>query len=1747
MLSLLRIRVKYVIRNRCLLFWTYLFLPIIIFILGVSFLAYKNPLTPNKYQSVALLKNKTFFVENECYSSIKENLPETAFLVPDKANCAAIQNVLKDHNLCNSTVCSQCSDKESDFDNKTSNIIKIEKEDKKYKVELKMEKYYNDFFPNIYFYNNDLDTDIAADPYYISELYINDTKEIPTNVHQYFDLQSLISRIIIRLEGKEIGKHNLEMYFGYNKYPDSYEFSNTRILLGIPLMIMFIFDLQFSLVNYNINISMISEKEAKLDIFLERQGISHFKYMLSWFFTYMALFLTTIVSFSVFAIQQSNGHAYLYIINLICFSISLYSVCAFFSVCFSSVKNGSTAIKFYNFGSIFLAIGIVLPIAQRYTKFLFAFIPQINFFMNFFSTLCFGKFDNISGDLVLLKDARISYVETIIMYLVEIIFYLLMNSIIYSYKHSGLPFYLYLKSFFTKVSRNVNANLIEEEKINVEIFNKYFQDLSEINRKKSEANQGLKLINVSKSFGDLKAVNCFNGELFSDEIFCLLGHNGAGKTTTINMISGIYDPDEGDILLDGRSIVTDKKYLYENIGLCQQENIFFDYLTVEEHLEYMCKINGSQLNQQEINELITKIDLDQKREVLCKTLSGGQKRKLCIALALIGNSKIILLDEPTSGMDIMSRRQLWEFLKNYKKEKIILLTTHFLDEAENLGDRIGIMLDGQYMCCGSSSFLKSKYPCGFNINLLINSKKFEDNQKNQFYNEIKKYEENAEIKVNSNSIFSINIPSENNNIKEIFDYIENCKEEFGIEDYTVGSTSLEDVFLKLNNKSNMDKINISDNNSPILKEVLPDTSSFCTQFCAHIRRNLYPFYRNKLSFFFELLAGLGFVYIFIFFFSDVIMNSMDKTLDLLELLKLNTIYVHTKNTEKNFFENSDVCNRFGSYMSFSELNIETDDFDEFRASAYENSVLHIAKGAINVIKEKNNGNNIYKVFNSETYTQRYGYLFANTMLTVSSFLKESFGIDATILNKISKKVSKTNMENPMDLFSDSIVLIVVCFLNFFGLIIFAGGLMYEKIKEKRTNIRHLLYLSGNNTVSYWLGFYVTDYIKLIVFTILLVAPIYVINGCATYFGLEMLVVNIGVLSFIYFITFFSSKEGDGQKILFSFIFSYLILLIIIVSILASSENTENLISFLKPYIPTIFDITPFTSMIFSFIRMIISYSMFDQAEKKGAINIDEIYGFYRPEIYLVSGYIAQAMSIIIYTLLLILCETGIFGKLIHHIHQSYADPDIKMVPVLQEQENIYNNNQNNRNDIIDNKFSINNDKNAPLIQPIPIYNNDINTNTNQNLINTNITTNPQYQYPNPNYQMSIQNQFPNPNLINIAPQENLDINLRGENLSKNPLFNSYVQSEIKKVNTQENLSTRIINVTKTFYPCCFCCERCRKNKVRAVNHLHLGLEDNEKFGLLGFNGSGKTTTFRIITNEIEADYGSINIFGYDNKTQFNSLKKMIGYCPQINPLFDFMKVREIIQFYSKLKTYNKSPEEVCEKFGLTKYLDTFIVNLSGGNKRKLTFAIALMNKPTLLLLDEPSTGVDPESRRFMWRNINELSDSGHKYNMILTTHSMEEAEILCDTVSWFREGNFITLGNPEQLKLKYSVGYKLHIKFVESDIKSQIGEENLEQLFNIICTLVSGFNNYSNFIIQNQFIEPYLRALINVVQKIKDKTKKISLYIICKDYSFDLVIQIIEEKKKELFTDILNMKNEDKSIEEMSISMQSLENILTSL
>ena len=1650
------------------------------------------------------------------YESLKFFLPNISIIINDDSYCSDIIN----YTYTETNMEVNCSYYVNNFTNDTTHVIKIEKIEDRFKIFL-IERQREDDTP-LMFNKTDLDQDKITDLFYLNNLTHNGTNY--NNFEEkrfkiFWELESFLAKLLIILNKKKVNS-DFKMNLGFNSYPEHYQFSDINTYSTYSLL-SFVIALQFSIIGYNFNMRMIDEKENKLFILLERQGISKFKYFLSWLFTYYSLFLFSIFSFTKYIFLSIHFRYILTIINMLLFSLSIFAACVFFTTCIKSTKTGTTAVKFFNFGSILLGFVVVLAKTAKKTKLFFSLIPQINLYLCLCSIFHLENFEKLSWDKLWLKANRISYMESILLYIFDIILYLGLSVIIQSYKDSGLEFYDYIKSFLTNVSRNINITdmkLNEIEKLNIPKFETYHQELSPINKQKKEQNNCLKIINVSKNFDELKAVDNFNGELFSNEIFCLLGHNGAGKTTLVNMISGIFDPNFGDILFNGKSLVTNKKYLYENIGLCQQEDIFFDYLTVQEHLEFMCKIKGSKVSRKEIKDLLYRIELTNKKDALCGTLSGGQKRKLCIALALIGRSQIILLDEPTSGMDVMARRKLWEFLKTYKKDKIILLTTHFLDEAEYLGDRIGIMSDGKFLCSGTSSFLKSKYPCGFNLNLLINWEKFNDDIKQEFFEGIKKYDPKSEIRISSKGTFTINIQSNNKNIPEIFDYVEQKKNECGINDYTVSSTSLEDVFLKINNKANIndlkyikkDIIKIKEENNGEEKEELENnkllesklknmnlnisTSSFFSQLLAQIKRGLYPLTRNKTLFLFELLSGLGFVYIFIFFFSDFIIHATTIKLNLPDILNEHNVYYYEKNQNNNYYVKNSFAFNLKPTIPLTQLNKEPTDITDFMNLSFEQAFVNIAKGGLYI---DNSNPELINVYNTEVDTSLNGYFYANTMLFVSSFLKNNYDINAVILPEIEFNALSDNglKESAWSFFKDFIVLIVVCLISLFGFVIFLGGLMYEKIREKRYNIKHLLYLSGCNIWSYWLGFFIVDYIKLIFYNIFLILPVYYVSGVGIYFGMDMLAISLSSLSFIYFISFFCKKEDEGAKILFIFVFGFLIA-ITALCIVYSDKLLKYSSSFTELYKLNFMDFTPVTSMGLSFIRIIISFTFWDLADKvanliKGVFKINlqlnEIHGFYRPKYYLYTSFIAQAVNFVVYSLLLLLAESGLLEKFIHNIQLFFINSGNNYVFSEEKASEEFISNNNLISPLVDNE-----DKKA--------------------------------------------NKLDNNNIIIKSDSKNKI------NSSKDPLKNIYVQKEKEKVKSDKDLSTKISGLRKTFFVCC------GKN-VRAINNLYLGLEPNEKFGLLGFNGSGKTTTFRAITNEILTDSGSINLFGYDNKRQFKYIRTSIGYCPQINPLFDFMKVKEIIQFYLELKTSNESIETICSKFGLLKYLNTYTVNLSGGNKRKLTFAIALMNKPTLLLLDEPSTGVDPESRRFMWKNINELTNSGHKYNMILTTHSMEEAEILCDTVSWLKAGNFICLGNPEQLKIEFSAGYKLHIKFDDKEINKDIKNENIEEIFSNIKELVDGFDIFENIILNNKSVcvENYLNGLIKIVKNIKNMTNKIVISEIGKDMSFELIIEIIKEKQKELFTEILNMKNINKEIDEINISMQSLENILTSL
>lgn len=221
--------------------------------------------------------------------------------------------------------------------------------------------------------------------------------------------------------------------------------------------------------------------------------------------------------------------------------------------------------------------------------------------------------------------------------------------------------------------------------------------------------RGIAIKELTKRFGNLTAVDGLNLEIREGELFALLGVNGAGKTTTIKMLSCLMPPTSGDAVILGRSILTEKTCVKELLGVSPQESAVAPNLTVRENLELMCGIYGHSRRESRsrADGLIRQLSLGKIEKTRAKTLSGGWQRRLSIAMALITEPKLLFLDEPTLGLDVLARRELWRMIGGLKGKVTIVLTTHYLEEAEALSDRIGIMARGKLAAAGTAQELKA--------------------------------------------------------------------------------------------------------------------------------------------------------------------------------------------------------------------------------------------------------------------------------------------------------------------------------------------------------------------------------------------------------------------------------------------------------------------------------------------------------------------------------------------------------------------------------------------------------------------------------------------------------------------------------------------------------------------------------------------------------------------------------------------------------------------------------------------------------------------------------------------------------------------------------------------------------------------------------------------------------------------------------------------------------------------------------
>ncbi|XP_034513255.1 phospholipid-transporting ATPase ABCA7 [Ailuropoda melanoleuca] len=232
---------------------------------------------------------------------------------------------------------------------------------------------------------------------------------------------------------------------------------------------------------------------------------------------------------------------------------------------------------------------------------------------------------------------------------------------------------------------------------------------------------GVSIRGLEKRFpgNRLPALRGLSLDFYQGQITALLGHNGAGKTTTLSILSGLFPPTRGSACILGHDVQSSMEAIRPHLGVCPQYNVLFDMLTVDEHIWFYGRLKGlsAAAGRPEQARLLQDVGLVPKRATQTRHLSGGMKRKLSVALAFVGGSRVVILDEPTAGVDPASRRSIWELLLKYREGRTLILSTHHLDEAELLGDRVAVVAGGRLCCCGSPLFLRRHLGSGYYLTL----------------------------------------------------------------------------------------------------------------------------------------------------------------------------------------------------------------------------------------------------------------------------------------------------------------------------------------------------------------------------------------------------------------------------------------------------------------------------------------------------------------------------------------------------------------------------------------------------------------------------------------------------------------------------------------------------------------------------------------------------------------------------------------------------------------------------------------------------------------------------------------------------------------------------------------------------------------------------------------------------------------------------------------------------------------------
>ncbi|KAJ3635397.1 hypothetical protein MTP99_008310 [Tenebrio molitor] len=1137
-----------------------------------------------------------------------------------------------------------------------------------------------------------------------------------------------------------------------------------------------------------------------------------------------------------------------------------------------------------------------------------------------------------------------------------------------------------------------------------EFFEKFTEDLP----------IGIQIQNLSKTFGANRAVKTLNLDMYEGHITVLLGHNGAGKTTTMSMITGMFPPSKGTAVVNGYDIRTSIQNVRDSMGLCLQHNVLFDGLTVAEHLYFFGKLKGLKNEEvkKEIDNYIKLLELQSKRNAKSSTLSGGMKRKLSVGIALCGKSKIVLLDEPTAGMDPSARRAIWNLLQKQKQGRTILLTTHFMDEADLLGDRIAIMTVGELQCCGSSFFLKRKYGAGYYLIMDLAP----ECQPENITNLLRRYIPHVQVQTQAGSevIYQLS-ESDSHKFQKMLRRLEKNMNQLGILSYGVSLTTLEDVFMKVgadhdNEISKMYNQNNNENGifNGSLKVTVEAPNDLTNNYLSGYPLIINQFIAMLLKKFFSTLRN---------WFLLILQIALPVVLLIITVLDARG-YV-PKSTFPSLKISLDPYNEPITVMS----GIANQYYEKYRNNiGNDHQLLEVSDIATEMIRltSESQANVKRHYIVGASFNERTATAWFNGDPYHSSPLSLSLVLNAFFKQKFDEKHSVTFINHPLplslDLHLDSLqfnpMVLQIAIMLGFGMAFVASFYILFYIRERVSKAKHLQFVSGVNVVVFWGTSFLCDMATylLTMIAILITFAILQEDGFKTpdeLGRLTLVLVYFGffVLPFTYLASYLFSIPSSG--------FSRMMLLgaiagtigIIVMQIL---EIKDLDLLYVAHPLHWVLLFIPFYSV------------------AKGAYDLGTIYS-------LRNVCLAQAPS------LDRACEKTTKCCGLDDFY-SMGSPGI------------------GRNIIISFLMFI-------FLFGVLIFN----------------------EYGFFSYFMNKIVNYSKPPVQNIT----LESDVQEEN-NKIRTMSRYERSR--------NYALVLQNVTKYY-----------KNFL-AVNGLCLGVKPYECFGLLGMNGAGKTTTFKMMTGDEQISYGKVWVNGLDIKREQKKVQKLIGYCPQFDALLDDLTVRETLKIFALIrgvpyKECKSLGEHLAHEFDFFKHMDKKIKELSGGNKRKLSTAVALVGDPPIIYLDEPTTGMDPATKRFLWTALAKLRDSGKC--IILTSHSMEECEALCTRLAIMVNGNFQCLGSTQRLKNKFATGYTLTIK-----VKKIADHVNLDQEIKAI----------DNFI-QRKFPGAQL----------KEKYQELLSYQLTNNsIPWSRMFGILEKSKKEL------------NIEDYSLGQCSLEQVFLS-